>query len=141
MACDAALHQGHTSVDAIATLLRGPGSRRARRRLAMASPRARSPLETLARLQLHDGGIRFEDGVDIPRVGEVDLLVDDWLVLELDGYTYHENEFQFARDRTRDRELVRQGYRVVRFTRQDVELGRVGAEIRQLLAAQSRPSR
>ncbi len=138
MACDAALHQGHTDTDAVAALLRGPGSRQARQRLALTSPRARSPLETLARLQLHDAGIPFADGVDIPYVGEVDLLVDDWLVLELDGYTYHEDEFQFARDRTRDRELVRQGYRVARFTRQDVELGRVGAEIHQLLAARNR---
>ncbi|SDN83322.1 hypothetical protein SAMN05216355_1178 [Actinomyces ruminicola] len=81
MACDAALHQGHTGTDAIAALLHGPGSRQARQRLALASPRARSPLETLARLQLYDAGIPFADGVDIPRVGEVDLLVDDWLVL------------------------------------------------------------
>jgi len=141
MACDAALHQGHTGTDAIAALLHGPGSRQARQRLALASPRARSPLETLARLQLYDAGIPFADGVDIPRVGEVDLLIDDWLVLEMDGYTYHEDEFQFARDRTRDRELVRQGYRVARFTRKDVELGRVGAEIHQLLAARNRAAK
>ncbi|MDU0347814.1 endonuclease domain-containing protein [Actinomyces sp. MRS3W] len=139
MACDAALNQEHVSTDAVAALLRGPGSRRARQRLALASPRARSPLETLARLQLHDAGIPFADGVDVPGVGEVDLLVAGWLVLELDGYTYHEDEFQFARDRRRDRELVRQGYRVVRFTRKDVHLGKVGTEIHQLLAAGSRP--
>ncbi|WP_261798961.1 endonuclease domain-containing protein [Actinomyces ruminicola] len=144
MACDAALHEGHADVDAVAALLRGPGSRQARQWLALASSRARSPLETLARLQLHDAGIPFEDGVDIPGVGEVDLLVDGRLVLELDGYTYHEDDFQFARDRRRDRELVRQGYRVARFTRKDVQLGKVGAEIRGLLAARdgllARPS-
>ncbi|RAX21023.1 MULTISPECIES: DUF559 domain-containing protein [Actinomyces] len=138
MACDAALHQGHTSVEAIAELLRGPGSRQARQRLGLASSRARSPLETLARLQLHQAGISFEDGVDIHRVGEVDLLVDGWLVLELDGYSYHEDEFQFGLDRRRDRELTRQGYRVARFTRQDVQAGRVGTEIQELLAARSR---
>lgn len=135
MACDAALHQGHTNVEAIAALLRGPGSRQALQRLALASPRARSPLETLARLQLHDAGVPFEDGVVVPHVGEVDLLVDGRLVMELDGYTYHEDDFQFAKDRTRDRELVRQGYRVARFTRKDVHLGKVGAEVRGLLAA------
>ena len=135
MACDAALHQGHTNIETIAALLRGPGSRQAHRRLALASPRARSPLETLARLQLYDAGIPFEDGVVIPHVGEVDLLVDGRLVMELDGYTYHEDDFQFAKDRTRDRELVRQGYRVARFTRKDVHLGKVGAEVRSLLAA------
>ncbi|WP_245690642.1 DUF559 domain-containing protein [Actinomyces ruminicola] len=59
----------------------------------------------------------------------------------MDGYTYHEDEFQFARDRNRDRELVRQGYRVARFTRKDVELGRVGAEIHQLLAARNRAAK
>ncbi|WP_257210483.1 endonuclease domain-containing protein [Actinomyces ruminis] len=141
MACDAALHQEHTSVEAVAALLHGPGSIQARGRLGLASARARSPLETLARLQLYDANVPFADGVDIPRVGEVDLLVDGRLVLELDGYTYHEDEFQFARDRTRDRELIRQGYRVARFTRKDVEQGRVGAEVHQLLAPPSRTRR
>ncbi|WP_257210470.1 endonuclease domain-containing protein [Actinomyces ruminis] len=108
MACDAALHQEHTSREAVASLLRGPGSKQALRRLAMASPRARSPLETMARLQLYDAGIPFEDGVDIRHVGEVDLLVAGWLVLELDGYSYHEDEYQFGLDRRRDRELTRQ---------------------------------
>ncbi|WP_245690631.1 DUF559 domain-containing protein [Actinomyces ruminicola] len=76
--------------------------------------------------------------MEISRVGEVDLLVDGWPVLELDGYSYHEDEYQFGLDRRRDRELTRRGYRVVRFTRQDVEAGRVGAEIQDLLAARNR---
>ena len=119
-------------------LLRGPGSKLALERLALASPRARSPLETLARLQLHEAGVPFEDGVMIPHVGEVDIVANGWLVLELDGYTYHEDEFQFGLDRRRDRELIRQGYRVARFTRQDVKARRIALEVPELLHARSR---
>ena len=138
MACDAALRQEHIVAADVNALLRGPGSKLALERLALASPRARSPLETLARLQLHEAGVPFEDGVMIPHVGEVDIVANGWLVLELDGYTYHEDEFQFGLDRRRDRELIRQGYRVARFTRQDVKARRIALEVPELLHARSR---
>lgn len=136
MACDAALHHGHATAEDVAARLRGPGARRALARLALASPRARSPLETLTRRQLHKAGIPFEDGVLIPQVGEVDILVGGYLVLELDGYTYHVSKSQFGLDRWRDRMLLRMGYRVARFTRQDVEAGVIADEVRELLRSQ-----
>ncbi len=138
MACDAALHEEDTTPDAIKALLHGPGSARARSRLRLASPRSRSPLETLARLQLHRASIPFEDGVVIPGVGEVDIVVDGWLVLELDGYAYHVGEYQFGRDRHRDRELMRRGFRVARFTAKDVRQGKVAQEVPGLLLSRPR---
>ena len=37
--------------------------------------------------------------------------------MELDGYTYHCDEYQFGLDRWRDRRLVARGFLPLRFTR------------------------
>jgi len=120
IALDAALHDERVTAEQIRNLLRGPGSARALARLDRASDRARSPLETLARMDLHAAGLSFEDGVEIEGVGEVDLVVEGWVVVELDGYTYHCDEYQFGLDRWRDRRLVARGFLPLRFTRKDV---------------------
>lgn len=120
IALDAALHDERVTAEQVRALLRGPGSARALARLERASDRARSPLETLARMDLEAAGLSFEDGVDIEGVGEVDLVVEGWIVVELDGYTYHCDEHQFALDRWRDRQLIARGYLPLRFTRKEV---------------------
>ncbi|MEZ7787944.1 endonuclease domain-containing protein [Actinomyces naeslundii] len=120
IALDAALHNERVTAEQIRNLLRGPGSARALARLDRASDRARSPLETLARMDLHAAGLSFEDGVEIEGVGEVDLVVEGWVVVELDGYTYHCDKYQFGLDRWRDRRLVARGFLPLRFTRKDV---------------------
>ena len=120
IALDAALHDERVTAEQIRNLLRGPGSARALARLDRASDRARSPLETLARLDLEAAGLGFEVGVEIEGVGEVDLVVEGWVVVELDGYTYHCDEYQFGLDRWRDRRLVARGFLPLRFTRKDV---------------------
>ena len=63
IALDAALHDERVTADQVRDLLRGPGSARALARLDRASDRARSPLETLARMDLDAAGLSFEDGV------------------------------------------------------------------------------
>lgn len=100
-----------------------------------ASGRARSPLETLARIQLRAAGLDVADGVVIAGVGEVDLVVDGWLVVELDGSTFHSDPWTFDQDRRRDRELVRRGYAVVRFTSNDVRSGKIVTDVRRAVAA------
>jgi very-short-patch-repair endonuclease len=42
------------------------------------------------------------------------------LVVEIDGWFFHRGKRSFAEDRRRDRKLVKAGWRVVRFTAQDV---------------------
>ncbi|WP_185731956.1 hypothetical protein [Actinomyces bowdenii] len=133
MACDAALHAEQVSLQQVADLLHGPGSVEARRRLRRTSSRCRSPLESLARRQLEDAGMAVEVGVDMSDIGEVDLVVDGSLVIELDGYQFHSDRRQFARDRWRDRELMKRGIPVARFTRADVLAGRVAREVPALL--------
>lgn len=45
----------------------------------------------------------------------VDFLVNEWLVVEVDGKLFHDNPRSFDRDRRRDQNLVLHGYRPIRF--------------------------
>ena len=133
IALDAALHDERVTAEQVRGLLRGPGSARAFARLDRASDRARSPLETLARMDLEAAGLSFEDGVEIEGVGEVDLVIDGWVVVELDGYTYHCDEYQFGLDRWRDRRLVARGFLPLRFTRKDVYAHQVVPDVQRAM--------
>ena len=135
VAADAALHQGRVTYEQVGTYLRGSRRVLGRRRLQRTSSRARSPLETLARIQLRGAGLDVVDGVEIGGVGEVDLLIAGWLVVELDGYEYHSDMWSFDQDRSRDRELARLGYTSIRFTANNVRSGRIVDEGRRVLAA------
>ncbi|WP_165759527.1 DUF559 domain-containing protein [Rathayibacter oskolensis] len=48
-------------------------------------------------------------------MGRVDLLIDDWLVIELDGRRWQGTADAFTRDRRRDAAAVLRGYTVLRF--------------------------
>ena len=135
VAADAALHQGRVTYEQVGTYLRGSRRVLGRRRLQRTSSRARSPLETLARIQLRGAGLDVVDGVEIGGVGEVVLLIAGWLVVELDGYEYHSDMWSFDQDRSRDRELARLGYTSIRFTANNVRSGRIVDEVRRVLAA------
>ena len=135
VAADAALHQGRVTYEQVGTYLRGSRRVLGRRRLQRTSSRARSPLETLARIQLRGAGLDVVDGVEIGGVGEVDLLIAGWLVVELDGYEYHSDMWSFDQDRSRDRELARLGSTSIRFTANNVRSGRIVDEVRRVLAA------
>jgi very-short-patch-repair endonuclease len=88
---------------------------RARRRLGLVDPRAGSPPESWARVFLVIAGYRVDVQVFIDEVGWIDILVDGWLVIEIDGREYHAGERAFANDRRRDRAAYPQGYVVIRF--------------------------
>jgi very-short-patch-repair endonuclease len=72
---------------------------------------AESGIETLARLALRRRRLRVRTQVPIARVGRVDILIGDRLVLEVDGREWHAD---FESDRARDRTLVALGYLVIR---------------------------
>jgi very-short-patch-repair endonuclease len=74
---------------------------------------SQSGLETLARLRLRSHGIRVQTQVSIDGVGRVDVLIGDRLVLELDSRSHHLGD-GYETDRTRDLELFRQGFIVIR---------------------------
>lgn len=63
-------------------------------------------------------GIRRQ--VLIPGVGRVDFLIGERLIIEVDGAEYHTDPDAFERDRRRDAVLSALGYRVLRFSYQQV---------------------
>jgi very-short-patch-repair endonuclease len=72
-------------------------------------------------------------------VGDVDLLVEGWVVIECDGYEYHSGRAEFAKDRRRDRILHAGGLVVLRFTYVDIvtDPGCVVRAVRAVLAARA----
>jgi very-short-patch-repair endonuclease len=90
---------------------------RFRAALALIDPRAESVLETLLRLGLVRRGI----GPFVPQFQPTpywwtDLLVLGRLIIEADGAAFHDPE----KDARRDAELLRLGYRVLRFTYEEI---------------------
>ena len=123
---DAALRRGLVSRAELAAMLRSNRSSGplGRRRLARCREKARSPIESIARLELEDAGHSVEVGVDVPGVGEVDMLVDDRLLVETDGYQFHSSKGDWSNDRRREQRLIAQGRLWVRLTYDDVMSGR-----------------
>lgn len=112
---DAVLARG-VECDEVLTHLRGRGARAARDVVTLADAGAGSSGETAARLAVIQAGLAVQTQVYIRGVGFVDLLVEDKVVVEIDGFAYHSDAKQFAKDRRRDAALVAMGYRVLRFT-------------------------
>ncbi len=83
-------------------------------------PRCESGGESVVRQRLRARGIRFEMQVAIGRVGRVDFVVGERLVIEVDGYAYHGTREAFERDRARDLALVEQGRLVIRVSQRQV---------------------
>ena len=97
--------------------------------LSLSSDRARSILETVARLQLIDMGLTPQVGVWIEGVGEVDMIILGFIIIEVDGWAFHSSKEQREKDLKRDRELLRRGYVVLRFTYDDVMNGDFAREV------------
>jgi hypothetical protein len=126
MAADAALREGLASPGEIEQALTGavgwPGVKRARAVLVLADARAESPLESLARLVMHDDGLPPPD-LQVKIGGHrVDMLFRaQRLIVEIDGlgkYTGTEGR----REKRRERQLRRLGFRVERLTWDDIVL-------------------
>lgn len=89
---------------------------RCRRAVEWCDPNAQSGTESMVRVRLRSRGLRVRTQVLIDRVGFVDLLVGDRLVIECDSREFHAKADSYAVDRARDLELLRHGYRVIRLT-------------------------
>ncbi|MDY2940790.1 MAG: hypothetical protein SOS98_00470 [Varibaculum sp.] len=104
-----------------------------------ADGKARSGMETLARLELQKLGLDVRPGEVIPGVGEVDLLVGEKLIIELDGYEWHSDKTAFAKDRARSRAATMLGMDTLRFTFADVtEPGFLASEVQRYFATRDR---
>lgn len=76
--------------------------------------RAESGIESLVRFGLAAAGIHCRVQVVLSGQNRVDLLIDDWLVVEVDGREWHTGE-RFTRDQVRAATIMRDGRLVVRF--------------------------
>lgn len=107
---------------------RGPGARRFQQVVGLADPRSGSVLESLLRLLLVEAGLLpFQtQHVIRDRFGNFVARVDFcWpahrLVVEADGFAFHSDRDAYRRDRQRMNELELLGWRVLRFTWEDVQ--------------------
>ncbi len=110
----------------------------------LADGRADSGLESLMRVRLQAQGV--DSRLQVKIAGHrVDLLIGDWLVLQADGWQFHQTSRQRDEDLAHDRRLVQRGYTVLRYPYSAIMggWGRAEAEILAQLAAgaDSRPSR
>ena len=132
---DAARNRGLYDVSTLAIPPTGSRLPHLREALSLSSERARSILETVARLQLIDMGLTPEVGVWIEGVGEVDMIILDFIVIEVDGWAFHSSKEQREKDLKRDRELLRRGYVVLRFTYDNVMNGDFAREVPESVKA------
>jgi very-short-patch-repair endonuclease len=114
--------------DVIAALARSPRHPGAPRLAALASAERPASTETRSRNEerllrlVRSGGLPLPE-LNVP-VGPyiVDALWRDLrLVVEVDSYEYHGTRWSFEADRARDLALGTTGYRVIRFTADQVE--------------------
>ena len=79
-------------------------------------PDSGSGIESIVRFGLEAAGIHVRIQVIVRDAYRVDLLVDDWLVLELDGRGTHAQKKAFTKDRVREATIMRDGRIVLRFS-------------------------
>lgn len=102
------------------------GNSQLRQLLASSANGALSPAEELAHEILDGAGIRgWQANVTISDasgiIGAADIVFDaQRLVLEVDGRRHHSDAEAFQTDRTRQNRLIAAGYRVLRFTWEDL---------------------
>ncbi|WP_426621470.1 type IV toxin-antitoxin system AbiEi family antitoxin domain-containing protein [Microbacterium sp. As-52] len=84
--------------------------------VAFARADADSGLESLIRLRLHRIGIAVRTQVPVSGVGEVDIVIGDFLIVEADGRENHAREKERSKDLRRDAAAAAAGYTTLRFT-------------------------
>jgi very-short-patch-repair endonuclease len=79
------------------------------------TPQSGSGIESIVRFGLSAAGVHGRIQVVVRGAFRVDVLIDDWLVLELDGREAHAQAKAFTKDRVREATIMRDGRIVLRF--------------------------
>jgi very-short-patch-repair endonuclease len=111
--------RGQISADFLRGKLTGNRNGRARTVLGLLIPRADSVLEILAHTHFVRAGLTVRMHVPLTGVGEVDCLVEECLVVELDGSTHFEPR-QVKKDQRRNNAGMRGGFLTLRYYYDDV---------------------
>ncbi|MEV7663069.1 type IV toxin-antitoxin system AbiEi family antitoxin domain-containing protein [Paenarthrobacter sp. NPDC089316] len=114
-----AISQALLTKDFLRSKLPGKRNGKARAVLDMVIPRADSVLEVLAHLHFVRAGLRVTMHAQLPGVGEVDCLINECLVVELDGGTHLEAR-QVKKDQYRNNASISGGRLVLRYYYADV---------------------
>jgi len=153
VAADSALRNRLVDMTQLAPVLTtalGSGARALRLVGAHLDPASGSVMETLLRWHLLEAGLpapRTQFRISDERRVEVARVDFCWptqrLVVEADGFAFHSDRVAFRRDRARGNELVRLGWRLLRFTWEDVRTrpGHVTGLVRACLATSRRAAR
>ncbi|MHA2787592.1 endonuclease domain-containing protein [Corynebacterium sp. S7] len=146
IACDWALSRGYEKQQLTYELTlmgRRKGVAAARTSIAAAISTSESPFESLARALLIEAGVT---GI-IPQAQvdnfRVDLLVQGFLIIEIDGDTKYEGdqrEEAIFQERNREKNLLNKGFRVLRYRPRDMlkDPQRLVADVQAALAAEAR---
>lgn len=89
---------------------------RLRQLLLRVDPESESIIESITRFRLQYLEITPRLQVKIPGVGRVDFVIGKRLVIEVDGRRFHTDPDKFEADRRRDARLSARGFRVLRFS-------------------------
>ncbi|MFB9716475.1 endonuclease domain-containing protein [Arthrobacter methylotrophus] len=116
---ECAVGRGDMTVPFLLERLPGKRNGKAREVLQWVDRGADSLLETLARTHFRRAGIHVQPQFYIDGVGYMDLLLDGWLLVELDG-RHHAEWKQVKKDHRRNNLSVIQGYTVLRYYYSDV---------------------
>ncbi|QOT15634.1 endonuclease domain-containing protein [Paenarthrobacter sp. YJN-5] len=108
----------------------------ARRRLEMADGVSESVPEISARLLFEAEGLKFRRQVRIEGVGRVDTLIDEWLIVEVNGYQFHSSRSAWRKDMARLNAAQARGYHLLSYAPEQIwnSPEHVMAEIRGFLA-------
>ena len=148
MAVDA-LRRGRLTVEELRTALRWTGQRHGLSRAWSVVADIGAGAHSEAEVRVHTlfrragvGGWTANAPVfdDAGLIGIADLLfAEASVIVEIDGRAYHSDDVAFQRDRTRQNRLIGAGYRVLRFTWDDVvsRPDQVVALVRHALAAEA----
>lgn len=118
-AADTALASGQVSLEDLSDLA-ADLPRRRRHGLEWATGKAGSGSESEFAALLRGAGIAFSQQSEVLPKRFVDFLIGRSLIVEIDSNLWHGTPAQQAADRARDAEFTRRGYRVVRFTYEQV---------------------
>jgi very-short-patch-repair endonuclease len=124
--------RGQIAASFLRSKLVGNRNGRARSVLDLLIPRADSVLEVLAHAHFVRAGLRIRMHVILPGVGEVDCLVEECLVVELDGSTHFQPR-QVKKDQRRNNAGMLGGYLTLRYYYDDV-VYRPAAMVEEVLA-------
>lgn len=80
-----------------------------------------SPLEQMILIRLFNAPFSIKPQELLLNKYKVDFLIDEDIVIEIDGYKYHKDEKQMLKDYKRTRELQLAGYSVFRFLGKEVK--------------------